>query len=99
MDVMPGDAAAGNLLQLGVGRRGVDDQRRVELFEDVAVLLQQQAKELLHIMCHQVEFDGILARYLDRFRSSVEADQFAHGQNVDAAQVVIRVGGGKAIQV
>ena len=36
--VVAGDAAGGQRLQLGVGRAGLDHQRRVELLQDVAVL-------------------------------------------------------------
>ena len=43
-----------NLLQLRVLRRGVDDERRVELLQHVPVLLEQQTEELLHVMAHDV---------------------------------------------
>ena len=41
-----------DLLQLRVRWRGVDDERRVKLFQHVTVLLEQQAEKLVHVVAH-----------------------------------------------
>ena len=49
-----------NLLQLRVLRRRMNNQRRQHLFQHVAIFLEQQAKELLGVVRHQVDFDPVM---------------------------------------
>ena len=46
MRMVPSDAALREELQLRVLFRRVNDQRRIQLFEHIAVVLEQQSKEL-----------------------------------------------------
>ncbi len=70
MRVMLRDAAARDGLQLRVFRRRVDDERRVKLFQNVAVLLEQQAEELPHVMAHNVHFERTSLSALSLARGS-----------------------------
>ena len=100
MRVMLGDAAGRDGLQLRVLRRGVDDERREKLFQHVAVLLEQQAEELPHVMAHDVHlqpFDD--ARVLDRFITDLQADDLFERQHMRAAQVKVRVRRRKPVKV
>ena len=67
MRVMLRHAAPGYGLEFIMFRRCLDDQRRVKLLQHVAVRLKHQAKELLDIVSHQIDFHSVInARFLDR---------------------------------
>ena len=96
----PGDAIAADRLQLLVLRRRVHHQRREELLQHVAVLLQHQLEELLRVVGHQVDLDAVVdARLLDRLLARFQADDLVQRQQVNAAQVEVRVGRREPIQV
>ena len=67
MGMMLGDAVGGDRLQFLMLRRCQDDQRRQQLLQHIAVLLQHQAKELPGVVRHEVDFQTIMnAGLLDR---------------------------------
>src|SRR5438093_12600184 len=59
MAVMASNAGLRNRLQLLVLRRRMQNERREELFEHIAVFLEQQTEELLHIVRDQVNFQTV----------------------------------------
>ena len=98
--VMPGDALGRDVLQFRVFRRRVDDQRRKHLLQHVAVLLQQQAEELPRVVRHQVDFEPVVnPRLLDGLRAGLQPDDLLQRQQVDSAQVVVRIRRREAVQV
>src|SRR5262249_31800291 len=100
MGVVSGDALTGDGLELVVLRSRLDDQRREQLLEHVAVLPEEKAEELEGVVGDQVEleFRLVLCR-LDRFRTNVESDDLPDRQNMTAPQVVIGIGRGEAVEV
>ena len=65
----------GDLLQFSVFRRRVDDERRQHLLQHVAVLLQQQAEELVGVVRDQIDLQAVVdARFLDRLLAGLQAD-------------------------
>jgi hypothetical protein len=94
------ESGPANLPQLLVLRRRVDDERRVKLLQHVAVLLEEQAEELPHVMAHDVHlqpFDD--TRVLDRFLADLQADDLFERQHMGAAQVQVRVRPRKSVKV
>ena len=100
VDMVARDAAGGDLFQLAMFRRRVDDQRREHLLQHIAVLPQQQAEELPSVVRHQVDLQPVVdSRLLDGLRAGFEANHLMERQQMDAAQVEIRVRRGEAVQV
>ena len=98
MSVMPGDALRRRFPSIRVFRRRVDDQRREHLFQHVTVLLQHQAEELLGVVRHQVDFQAVVhARLFDCLVACLQADDFLQRQQMDAAQVEVRIRRRKAV--
>src|SRR5262245_4357025 len=60
MTVMASNTGLRNRLQLIVLRRRMQNERREELFEHIAVFLEQQTEEHLHIMCDQVNTQTVV---------------------------------------
>jgi hypothetical protein len=55
----------------------MDDERREELLEDVAVFLKQEGEEFLGIVRDEIDFQAIAdAGFLDRFVRGRQADDF-----------------------
>jgi hypothetical protein len=78
----------------------VDDERRVQLLEDVAVPVQQQPEELLHVVRDEIQLEvGSHLGDLDRGAAFFEANHLLGGQDVDTAQIEVRVGRRKAVEV
>lgn len=98
--VVAGEDARGQGGEFGVDGTGVHDQRRGELFQDVAVAPQQQPRELAQVVGDQVALDAVavvgggagLLRLL-------QAQQGGRREQVGAAQVDVGVAGGEAVQV
>src|SRR5262249_53768209 len=91
--VVSSDAVFRNGLQLVVFRRRMQNERREKLFHHIAVFLEQQSEELLHIVRDQVNFQTIAQGWsFNRLASGVETHNLARRQDVNAAQVVIGVG-------
>src|SRR5690349_12895424 len=68
-------AATAECLQFLMLRRSVNDERREKLFEDVAVLFEQQTEELLDVMAHDVHFEPFNhARVFHRFIMHIQPD-------------------------
>src|ERR1035437_3060162 len=91
MAVEFGDAAPGDLLKFRMVRSSVDDERRIKLFEDVAVLLQKQREEFLEIVGNDVEFQAVripgrVVGNLDGFVGRVQSQNPLHGKNVSTAE-------------
>src|SRR5262249_46389967 len=65
-----------------------------------AVLIEHQAEEFAGIVRDQIDLQPIAnAGRFDRLVAIVQADDFLEGKKMNAAQVVIAVGGGEAVQV
>ena len=62
MTVMTSNTGLRNHLQLIVLRRRMQNERREELFEHIAVFLEQQSEELLHIVRDQVNLQAVAHR-------------------------------------
>jgi hypothetical protein len=78
----------------------MDDQRRVELLEDVAVPLEEQRQELLHVMRYNVNLYPVAdAGGLDCLASRIQPDHLPQWQDVDPTQVIIRVGRRETIEM
>src|SRR5262249_5954543 len=59
MAVMTSNTGLRNRLQLIMLRRRMQNERREELFEHIAIFLEQQSEELLHIVRDQVNFQTV----------------------------------------
>src|SRR6185437_8602905 len=78
----------------------MNDERRIELFQDIAVLFQHQPEELFRIVRDEIYFQTFIhARDFNRLASLVKSRHSANWKNVYAAQVIVGIGGRKAIQV
>src|SRR5262249_42236836 len=78
----------------------VHDQGRKDLLQNIAVLFEDQAEELLDVMRDQVDLQPVVdSRFLDCFRARLQTDDFFERQEVRAPQIVVRIGGGKAVQM
>ena len=100
MHVVARDAPPREFLQLFVGLAGDHDERGVELLEDVPVLLQQEAKELLCIVGDEVELEaGVLPLDLHGFLWRRQAQHLFCGQEMASAEVPVRVPRGEPVQV
>jgi methionine synthase II (cobalamin-independent) len=53
----------------------MDDERRKELLQDIAVALQQHLEELSRVMRYEVDLPSIRKRPLDRRLRRIEAEQ------------------------
>jgi hypothetical protein len=92
MCVVAGNAPRRDRLELVVGVAAGDDEGRVELFEDVAVALQQQGAELGDVVGDEVEVEPVAQlRDFKRAGAHLESDDLADGEDVDASQVEVRV--------
>src|SRR4051794_40350442 len=82
-----------------LGRR-VHDERRQQLLQNVAVLLQHQFEELLGVVRHEIDFNPVMnSVLLYGFFTWIKPDYFLQRQKMYAAQVEIRVGGREAVQM
>ena len=91
MSVMARDALGRDLPQFFVFGRRVDNQGRKHLLKNVAVLLEEEAEELLGVVRHQVDFEAVVyTGLLDRPGTDLQADDLLQRQHVDATQVEIR---------
>src|SRR5215470_3567655 len=92
MAVVSSDAVFRNGLQLAVLRRRMQNERREKLFHHIAVFLEQQSEELLHIVRDQVDLQAIAqGRNFYRLASRVETHNLARRQDVNATQIVIGI--------
>src|SRR5262249_30529723 len=92
MAVMTSNTGLRNRLQLIVLRRRMQNERREELLEHIAVFLEQQSEELLHIVRDQVNLQTVAhGRNFNRFTPRIEAYDFARRQYVNASQIVIGI--------
>ena len=77
-----------------------DNQRRENLFEYVAVVLNQQAKELADFMTDQVNFGSVFdAAVVDRFIWRGQSHHLAQWKQVTAAKINVAVGRWETIDV
>ncbi len=58
--VMPRQAGGSQRLEFLVLGRGMDDQWREQLFEDVAIFLEKEFEELLNVVGDEVDFKPVL---------------------------------------
>src|SRR5260221_6151446 len=94
------NAALRQRLQLLVRGRREYDERREKLLEDVPVRLEQEGEEFLQVVSDQVELHARAnARQFERVACRIQAEDLAYRQYMRAAQVVVRVGRGEAVQV
>ena len=82
----------------------MDDEGGEELFEDVAVLFEEEGEEFFDVVGDDVEFDaffggGLFIGEFDGLEAVVEAEDFFCGEDVGAAEVPVGVGGGEAVEV
>ena len=69
-------------------RRRVDDERRQDLLQHIAVLLQQQAEELAGVMRDQIDLQPVMdAGFLDGLVPRLQPDHFLERQQMHAPQV------------
>ena len=98
--VEAGEAGFGDFAEFVEFRGFVDDERRVELFLDVAVGLEQEGEEFGDVVGDEVEFDGAAEGFEgDGVLGGVEAEEFAGGEDVGAAEIEIGIGGWEAVEV
>jgi hypothetical protein len=75
-------------------------QRRIELFEDVAVSLQHHTEELEDIVGHHVHLDSVAqAGELNRLPLWQQAHGVGRRQYMGATQVVVGIRRRKSVQV
>src|SRR5262245_19543197 len=92
MAVMSSDAGLRNRLQLFVLRRRMQNEGREKLLKDIAVFLEQQPEELLHVVSDEINLQAVAHGCdFNRFASRIEAQDFARRQDMNAAQIVIGV--------
>src|SRR5262245_14228751 len=100
MAMMSSYTSPRNRLQFFVLRRRVQNERRELLFEHVAVFLEQQTEELLHVVRDQINLQTVPhGRNFNRFAARLEAYDFAHRQNVNSSQIVIGIGRREAVKM
>jgi hypothetical protein len=94
------DAPARDVLQFIMLSRGVDDERRIKLFEDIAIFLQQHGEEFFHVVSHNIHLQPLNnARIFKSLFAKAETDDFFERKNMRPAQIVIGVGRRKSIKV
>src|SRR4051794_30691340 len=99
MRVMAGDAVAcGGAKLLVLGRRE-DDERRQQLLEHVTVPLPHEPEETLRVMRDEVDVRWAGQHRLDRIFAADQAEDFARRKDVHAADVEIRIGRRKAVEM
>ena len=95
----PGDALPGNLLQLGVEVTRHQDQGRQRLLQHVAVALEQQPEDLLHLVGDQFNAGACRCPLLgDGLRPVLQAQDLPRGQDVAAPQVPVGARGIKTVE-
>ena len=102
--VVFGDAGFGDVFEFIVFGAGEDDEWGVELFEDVAVLFEEEGEEFFEVVGDDVEFEVVGVGFwgggvFDGFVVGGEAEEFAWGEDVGAAEVEVGVWGGEAVEV
>ena len=77
MSVVACDAADADRLQLVVLGRGLHDERREQLLQDVAVPAQHQRGKFQEIVGDQIDLHAaVIAGQLNRVRTGLQTDDF-----------------------
>ena len=88
--VVASDAAARKGFQLFVFRRGTDDERRIELLENVAIFLEKEEKEFFCIVRNEIDFESVAdSGTLDGVRTGIEANDIPGREDVHAAKIIV----------
>jgi hypothetical protein len=78
----------------------LDDERGIELFEDVAILFEEEGEKLFDVVADDVHFEAFNdAGVFDGFVVCGEADNFLERQNVRAAEIKIGIGRREPVEV
>ena len=74
-----------------MGRARDHDERRVELLEDVAVVVRHQSGELAEVVRHPVEIDAGFVFDGEGFSRRVQAEHRARRQHEGAAEIHVAI--------
>jgi hypothetical protein len=98
--VVPGHGAGRERAKLLKRRRRLDDERREQLLEDVAVSLQEERRELADVVGDEVDLQPIVdIAPLDGLGHGVEPDDLLEPRDMRAAEIDVRIGRREAVEV